>query len=138
MDGLTTEELEREKTSSSNCNDINYCRFIANLFLHDKFTAPARINLNKSCNHYSFTDGQHRTCVVSKLLNLGADVNLRANYQEQNCECIYCRRKKDLIIKKGDIFFFDKLFKTKKYIYFEKSRNDFDVRYHLIKLQTIL
>lgn len=82
MDGVTIEELGREKTSSSNRNDINYCRFIANLFLHDKFTAAAWINLNKSCNHYSFIDGQHRTCVVSKLLNLDANVNLRVNYQE--------------------------------------------------------
>lgn len=94
---------------------IEYCRGMAKLFLDNEFSAPARIYLNRKCGHYSFSDGQHRTCVVARVLQKGAEVLLNAEITEQDCMCRDCLIKVDFAKRENSISRFDKIFRTKKY-----------------------
>lgn len=100
---------------SINRNSISYCQGIAKLFLDNKFIDPVKIYMNRDCGHYSFSDGQHRTCVVARILRKGAIVTLKAEIHELNCICGKCSTKMNLAERESSITWFDRKFKTRKY-----------------------
>lgn len=116
LDDMSIEELQ----NSSNCvhiideSSIKYCRGMAKLFIDGEFTAPASIYLNRDCGHYSISDGQHRTCVVARILKKGAAVTLKANLIEQDCICRDCLMREDFAKRESQLTWFDKIFNTRK------------------------
>lgn len=96
-------------------SSIEYCRGMAKLFMDDKFTSPAIIYLNRGCGHYSFSDGQHRTCVVARILRKGVTVTLNAEIIEQDCICRECLIREDFAKRESRMTWFDRTFKTRQY-----------------------
>lgn len=117
LENMSIKELQ----NSSDCvraigeSSIEYCRGMAKLFLDGEFTAPARIYLNRKCGHYSVSDGQHRTCVVARILKKGAAVTLNAEIIEQDCICRGCLIRKDFSERESQMTWFDRRFNTRKY-----------------------
>jgi hypothetical protein len=68
-------------------DDVNYCRDIYKSILKDGQKYHVYINSNK-CGHYTFTDGQHRTCIASK-----KGLKLRAEIYQGNEVCEVCSRE---------------------------------------------
>lgn len=128
LENISVEELE----NSSSCvhafgeSSIEYCRGMAKLFLDNEFTAPATIYLNTECGHYSFADGQHRTCVVARVLQKGRKVTLNAKVIEQNCFCRDCLIKAHYAERENSLKPVDKFFKTKKYRDIKQLEKDYE------------
>lgn len=128
LESISLDELK----NSGSCvgaigqSSIEYCRGMAKLFLDSEFTAPARIQLNTRCGHYTFSDGQHRTCVVARILQKGAEVVLNAEIIEQDYLCRDCFMKAHFEEKESSISKIDKIFKTKKYRNLKQSKEDYD------------
>lgn len=102
---------------------------MAKLFLENKFSAPAEIYYNTECGHYSFANGQHRTCVVAHLLQMGGEVTLNANIYENKYYCGYCVKQKYLYKKTP---FLKKIKHIKKYIKLNSERKSFENSEHLV------
>lgn len=71
-------------------DSILYCRDLAESIKKNGFKSRSYINHYK-CNHYGFTDGQHRVCIASKI-----DIRLPANVCDMTSEdspCAYCEMK---------------------------------------------
>lgn len=99
-----------------------YCIGMAKLFLEGEFETPAVI-YKQSCGHYSFSDGQHRTCVVAHLLEKDANVILKADVIEQNILCYVCVMKEKIRSRESKLTLFDKIFKTRRYKELIESKN---------------
>ncbi|MCI9976410.1 hypothetical protein JY742_09780 [Clostridioides difficile] len=134
LNNMTIDELRTNKIQIKDDGDINYCRNIAKSFLNSEDAELVLLKFYTACGHYAFTDGQHRTCVASKLLNLGANINLNAKCEEQNDVCLYCGRKNKVNEEEKNLSYFDKLFETKKYDHLKDSIKNFEIHNHLIKL----
>lgn len=96
-DILNTDIIDTVSTENSEL----YCIELAQKLLKSMLPAPVTINYNSICKHYSFTDGQHRTCIVSRLLKKTKNVDFSANIAEQNCKCRYCLIKENIC---GDLY----------------------------------
>ena len=46
-------------------DNVNYCRNIYKSIIKNRQQYPVYISSNK-CDHYTFNDGQYRTCIASK------------------------------------------------------------------------
>lgn len=92
LEDISLDELKKYPTDCSQEKSINYCRGIASMLLNNKFPAPASINLNKGCGHYSFDDGQHRTCCLARLNTKGANIKKDINFKKEEGLCYYCGR----------------------------------------------
>ncbi|MDD7794122.1 hypothetical protein [Clostridium sp. 'White wine YQ'] len=78
------------KYSKGNENSILYCRNLADSIKKNGFKSAAYINHYK-CDHYDFTDGQHRACISSKL-----NISLPAKVSEMSSEdfcCTVCQHR---------------------------------------------
>lgn len=64
--------------------DVNYCRNIYKSLIKDGQKYPIYLSINK-CGHYTFTDGQHRTCIASK-----KGLKLIAEVHQNNDICRVC------------------------------------------------
>lgn len=128
LEGISLEELKNSGSSVGNNrqSSIEYCRGMAKLFLDGEFTSPARIHLNTRCGHYEFSDGQHRTCVVARILQKGAKVVLNAEITEQDYQCRGCFMKAHFKKEESSISKIDKIFKTKKYRNLKQSKENYD------------
>lgn len=117
LDNISLDELKAnfELGKPGKINDLNYCRGIAGLFLHNMFKVPANILLHSKCGHYSFSDGQHRTCVVGRILQKGGVVTLNFELAEGGDICRSCYFKIRLNQLDSQITIIDKIFKTKLY-----------------------
>ncbi|EGT0692928.1 hypothetical protein QYZ59_16080 [Clostridium perfringens] len=141
LDEISLEELvmnyKIEENQSNPRNSTDYCRTIAGMILRGEFKEPAKIIFNKECGHYSFDDGQHRTCCISKLKDKGVYINKEVLLREEKGDCYYCGRL-SIINKKI------KLFNEKNFLYrirYKKKikeliteKQDFDKKFHLWKL----
>lgn len=127
LENITLEEIEDAKSCvhAYGESSVEYCIGMAKMFLDNEFTAPANIYLNTTCGHYSFADGQHRTCVVARLLKKGGRVTLNANITEQDCVCRDCLLKKHYAEQEDRLTFFAKLFSSKRYREFKKAEKDY-------------
>ncbi len=107
-------------------SSIEYCRGMAKLFLDNEFSAPASIYINSKCGHYSFSDGQHRTCVVARVLQKGADVVLNAEISEQDFICRECLIKADFAKRENSMNKIDEFFKTRKYRDLKQAEKNYE------------
>lgn len=127
LDNISLDELK----GSSSCvhaydeSSIEYCRGMAKLFLDNEFSAAATIYLNTQCGHYSFADGQHRTCVVARVLQKGGDVILKANITIQECMCRHCLLEAYYLEERNCLTWIDRQFKTARYRKIKKSEEDY-------------
>lgn len=128
LENISLDELKKSVSCVHAIGEssIEYCRGMAKLFLDDEFPAPARIHLNTQCEHYAFSDGQHRTCVVARMLQKGAEVVLNAEISEQDWICRDCLMKAHFAKIESSISTIDKLFKTKKYRHLKQSKKDYE------------
>lgn len=135
LENISIEEIESYSSTYINAvASIEYCREMAKLFLNNKFTAPAIIYYNEKCSHYSFSDGQHRTCVVAHLLRKGARVNLNATITNQKCLCKNCLLTNKYIEEENSFNFIDRYFKTRKYKKHQESKKKFQEHEFLKRL----
>jgi len=128
LESISLDELKNSESCVGAIGEssIQYCRGMAKLFIDDEFTTPARIQLNTQCGHYTFSDGQHRTCVVARILKKDAKVVLNAEVVEQDCLCRDCLMKAHFEEKESSISKIDKMLKTKKYRNLKQSKEDYD------------
>lgn len=79
-------------------DSVLYCRNLANSIKREGFKYPIYIYYCK-CGHYSFSDGQHRACIASKLnLTLPANID-DISINNQYCYCCRMKIKKEEAIK---------------------------------------
>lgn len=73
IDKMSNNEMLDFKVESviSYHRECDYCLWLAKSFLANVVDRPAWIYKSKICNHYVFDDGQHRTCVYSRLVKRG-------------------------------------------------------------------
>ncbi len=111
------EELQIIASERPCRNEHNYCICLASAILNNTLSLNAhRVILYryKACGHYSFSDGQHRTCVVAHILQKGGFIDFMVDCNEEDGNCPACRQKVNIIIK-HKLSKFDRIFKTKKY-----------------------
>ena len=72
-----------------------YCLDLGKKILNQTLNAVSKIQVYyyKDCNHYDFNDGQHRTCVVARLMQKNITVELPVKYYEAKGKCPYFRHK---------------------------------------------
>ncbi len=107
-------------------SEQSYCIFLASAILNDTLSPNVHrviIFRHKECGHYSFSDGQHRTCIVAHILQKGGNVNFSVDCNVADDFCPTCRRKTE-IIKDHKLSTFDKIFKTKKYKELQRLLNE--------------
>lgn len=76
-------------------NEPLYCLDMAKKLLTNTLNAtiPVKISHYKGCNHYSFEDGQHRTCTIAHLKQNGIYCDLQVYLYERKGFCRYCSHK---------------------------------------------
>ncbi|WP_252233895.1 hypothetical protein [Clostridium sp. ZS1] len=128
LENITIEELLKCQSyvGEHDESSIKYCRGMAKLFLDNKFNSPADIYLNKKCEHYCCSGGQHRTCVVAHLLKKGAQVKLNVNFKEQESRCRYCLIQEDYMKKYQELSVLDRIFKIGKYKTISNARKEYE------------
>lgn len=89
-----------EYAKGEECSVV-YCRNIANSIKSKGIKSPAYIEYF-NCNHYGFTDGQHRACIASKL-NLPLPIYL-SDMTSEDTLCPSCTNK----TKKQNTFQYNK------------------------------
>ncbi len=72
-----------------------YCLDLGKKILNHTLNTVSKIQVYyyKDCNHYDFNDGQHRTCVVARLMQKNIKLELPVKYYEAKGECPYCKNK---------------------------------------------
>lgn len=111
------EELQIINSERPFRNEFNYCICLASAILNDTLSHNVnRIILyqHKACGHYSFNNGQHRTCIVAHILQKGGLIDFFVDFKEDYDNCPNCRQKIK-IINEHKLSKFDKIFKTKKF-----------------------
>lgn len=86
---VETKEGNARKPFGGVESEVTYCRNLCNSILIKGVLNPIRITEHKKCGHYSFTDGQHRACITSKI-----DINVPAIISIHEGECYCCYWKK--------------------------------------------
>lgn len=130
LDDISLDDLSKfENKYEIDESNENYCRSIAMMVLNDKFTRPAWITFYKPCNHYCFSDGQHRTCCAARLIQKGANVSINAKLETtEKYICRYCSISKSLERKKhifNDMNPIKRFFKRKEYQRFLEDEHNF-------------
>ena len=88
-------------------DSILYCRSLAESIKDNGFKSPIYINRHK-CNHYGFTDGQHRACISSEL-----NIPLPARVCDMSSEDYSCPICENKIKEKNAIEFRNRLAETR-------------------------
>ncbi|CAG7651637.1 hypothetical protein ACFQI7_27985 [Paenibacillus allorhizosphaerae] len=78
---------------------VHYCRNLLQSFQTIGIQNSVEIQHNTACDHYSFTDGQHRSCIAKKVqMNLPAKIAIQQSY----CRICSSRRSGDTRIIDAD------------------------------------
>ncbi|UOR14100.1 hypothetical protein [Halobacillus amylolyticus] len=106
---LSEEEAQKVKEKEGHCigeSNVMFCRDLAKSLLNkDYFNTPRfqeevmSIKMHiRSCGHYTFTDGQHRTC-IAKHLNISsifAEVEKSEWSHEFQCPACYQKEEQEI------------------------------------------
>lgn len=133
LDNITIEELlEYTHKREYNESSVHYCRSIAKLLLHNKFLKSLdmpNIYYYKKCNHYSCSDGQHRTCITENLFKKGVKVDLNILFEEEDNKCRYCLIQEDFQKRRFNVSIIDKILRNKITLIEEEKRKYEEVEY---------
>ncbi|MDQ0896334.1 hypothetical protein [Paenibacillus sp. V4I7] len=91
------EYLIQDKDNRSD-SSVSYCRNLLQSFQQKGIQCSVDIQHNTACGHYTFTGGQHRTCIAKK-----TNISVPANVAEQQTYCKMCSSQRS-----GDKSFIDK------------------------------
>lgn len=100
VENSSLNELLNFKAKVHSKNDINRCKIIASKLINNNIESNVYIYFYKQCFHYSFVDGQHRTCCAAKLNLKYKKVFLKAYISIQDSLCPYCSLKNKVEIFK--------------------------------------
>ncbi|MBZ9607945.1 hypothetical protein G9F73_009015 [Clostridium estertheticum] len=88
---LTEDEVRSIPTEEYPGKDnVNYCRNIYKSLIKNRQQYPIYISSNK-CDHYTFNDGQHRTCIANK-----KGLKLKAEVSQNDEICHVCYRENSI------------------------------------------
>lgn len=93
VENSSLNELINFKEKLRSKNDINRCKIIASKLINNNIPSNVYIYFYKQCFHYSFSDGQHRSCCAAKLNLKDKKVFLKAYISIQDSLCPYCSLK---------------------------------------------
>ena len=93
LDDLSIEDiLELKKPEKSYIPEWSweYCTDLAKKLLRYDYSPDIWMHYNTVCGHYSFSDGQHRTCIISRLYQKGKKLKFQPYLSENQCKCPQC------------------------------------------------
>ena len=93
-----------------------YCTNLAKNMLGYDYSSEIWMNYNQECGHYSFSDGQHRTCIIARLYQKGNKVKFQPQLSYNHCKCPQCDSIDYFSEKEKSLKLLDKIFRTEKYI----------------------
>ncbi len=137
LDGFTLKQirdLDLSSSSTSRAYSREYCLGMAKMFLEGTFKAPAAVRHNTVCEHYDFSDGQHRTCVATRLLRLGADIDYFAEVTQHDAICRYCSLNEKYTNQLNSLSKLQLVLKTTKYREIVSAYEQFKSREFLLSL----
>ena len=132
---LTSEEVkleyEKERTDKQNIykeESVLYCRELAEFLIeidyyNDASKDPFPITIHQNyCGHFTFSDGQHRTCIAKHLTIDSIEVEYHDN---ENFKCAVCsKRERETWFQKMNVFKKKELPRTiidDEYLYKDKA-----------------
>ena len=118
LDELTIEEIEKlPKPEGAYIKEQSweYCANLARKLLTYEDSPTIWMNFNKECGHYSFSDGQHRTCIIARLYQKGKKIKFQPFLSGNQCKCPQCDNIEYYAEIEKNLKLRDKIFKTEQY-----------------------